>query len=348
MAKAKRLPSGNWNVKVFAGKDKNGKQIRKSFTAPTKAEAEYMAAEFKARHKEVTRDTSAMTLSEGIDKYIEFKGGTLSPSTIRGYRHIQKHAFPSIMGVKINKLSVMVIQAAINEEIETKKEKTIRNEIGLIKAVLKLYAPNLSLTVLTLPKSEPFVALQLALDEVKTLIQEIKQDECAIPLYLAICGGLRASEIVALKFEDYDSKKRIIRIHRAIVPDENNRLVAKATKTKKSTRSFSIPPFLADMINALPNQTPEKHIVNTTAQSMRNHLHRICQKNHIPCIRLHDLRHINASVMAYLGIPQKYALERGGWDDIQTMDKIYQYTFKDEKQAVDDKINDFFTELFEG
>ena len=65
-------------------------------------------------------------------------------------------------------------------------------------------------------------------------------------------------------------------------------------------------------------------------------------------IRLHDLRHINASVMAYLGIPQKYAMERGGWDNVQTMDKIYQFTFKDAKKAVDDKINDFFTKLFEG
>lgn len=48
---------------------------------------------------------------------------------------------------------------------------------------------------------------------------------------------------------------------------------------------------------------------------------------------------------AYLGsitLPQKYAMERGGWDNIQTMDKIYQYTFNDEKKIVENKINNFF------
>ena len=46
--------------------------------------------------------------------------------------------------------------------------------------------------------------------------------------------------------------------------------------------------------------------------------------------------------MLFLNIPTKYALERGGWDDIKTMDKIYQYTFADEKEIVDNKINSFF------
>ena len=46
--------------------------------------------------------------------------------------------------------------------------------------------------------------------------------------------------------------------------------------------------------------------------------------------------------MLYLNIPAKYAMERGGWSDIKTMDKIYQFTFKDQKKVVDDRINDFF------
>ena len=44
MAKAKKLPSGKWRVQVFLGKDAEGKQIRRSITAPTKKEAEQQAA----------------------------------------------------------------------------------------------------------------------------------------------------------------------------------------------------------------------------------------------------------------------------------------------------------------
>ena len=44
MAKAKRLPSGNWNVQAY--KTIDGKKIRKSITAETKAEAEYLAEQW--------------------------------------------------------------------------------------------------------------------------------------------------------------------------------------------------------------------------------------------------------------------------------------------------------------
>lgn len=251
--KAKKLPSGSWNVQVFVGYDQNGKKIRKSFTAPTKKEAEYLAASFKAHHQAVTRDSSAMTLSEAIDKYIEFKGATLSPSTIRGYNYIKKKAFPSIMNIKINKLTAHNVQAAVNKEIGTKKPKTIKNEIVLIRTVVKMYAPSVNLSDISLPQPKKYIAQELSLEQVKLLLSE-------------------------------------------------------------------------------------------SQSAVREHLQKICDNVGIPHLRVHDLRHINASVMLYLNIPAKYAMERGGWSDIKTMDKIYQFTFKDQKRVVDDRINDFFSQ----
>ena len=39
MAEPKKLPSGSWRVRVFIGKNKDGKKMYKSITAPTKKEA---------------------------------------------------------------------------------------------------------------------------------------------------------------------------------------------------------------------------------------------------------------------------------------------------------------------
>ena len=342
--KAKKLPSGSWNVQVFVGLDNDGKKIRKSFTAPTKKEAEYLAASFKAHHQEVTRDSTAMTLSEAIDRYIEFKGGTLSPSTVRGYRNIQKHAFQSAMNIKINKLTLFKLQESINAEIGIKKEKTLRNQVGFIKSVLKMYAPSLNLNSITLPQKEKYESQELTMQEVIVLLKAIENDSCAIPLYLAICCGLRASEIIGLTWENYNKNQRTISVKKAVVPNEKNELVKKGTKTTGSTRSFEIPIFLSDMLNECININPEAPIVTVSLPCIRKHLDNICTGNNIPHIRLHDLRHINASIMGYLNIPLKYALERGGWDDINTMDKIYQYAFSDARKAVDYKINDFFAQ----
>ena len=45
MASAKKLPSGNWRVSLYIGLDEKGKRKYKSFTADTKKEAEFLAAQ---------------------------------------------------------------------------------------------------------------------------------------------------------------------------------------------------------------------------------------------------------------------------------------------------------------
>ncbi len=82
MAKAKKLPSGNWRCLVYIGKDQDGKRKYESVTAPTKKEAEYKAAEIRLHCESHNTRTENLTLSEGIDKYIASKENILSPSTI--------------------------------------------------------------------------------------------------------------------------------------------------------------------------------------------------------------------------------------------------------------------------
>lgn len=57
------------------------------------------------------------------------------------------------------------------------------------------------------------------------------------------------------------------------------------------------------------------------------------------------LRHLNASVMLALGIPDKYAMERGGWATNSTLKNVYQHTFSAERDQVDEKIDNFFNDI---
>ena len=72
MAKAKKLPSGSWRVNQYVGKDKNGKRIYKSFTASSKKEAEFMAAEYVLLYKDKNSANHInLTLGDAIDMYID-------------------------------------------------------------------------------------------------------------------------------------------------------------------------------------------------------------------------------------------------------------------------------------
>lgn len=51
MATAKKLPSGNYRVLVYTGKDASGKRQYKSFTDPDKRTAEFLASEYLTRNR---------------------------------------------------------------------------------------------------------------------------------------------------------------------------------------------------------------------------------------------------------------------------------------------------------
>ena len=59
----------------------------------------------------------------------------------------------------------------------------------------------------------------------------------------------------------------------------------------------------------------------------------------------HDLRHLNASVMHALNIPDKYAMERGGWETDHIMKTVYQETLSEERRKVDEVIDGYFKEV---
>ena len=59
----------------------------------------------------------------------------------------------------------------------------------------------------------------------------------------------------------------------------------------------------------------------------------------------HDLRHLNASVMLMLGVPDKYAIERGGWSTEYVLKNVYQQTFSSERQRIDNLIDDYFSSI---
>ena len=52
--------------------------------------------------------------------------------------------------------------------------------------------------------------------------------------------------------------------------------------------------------------------------------------------------------MLMLNIPDKYAMERGGWSTNSTLKSVYQHTFSEERKQVDKKIDDYFINLIEG
>ena len=52
--------------------------------------------------------------------------------------------------------------------------------------------------------------------------------------------------------------------------------------------------------------------------------------------------------MAMLRIPDKYAQERGGWSSDRVMKNVYTHTFSEEREKVDETIDNYFDSLLDG
>lgn len=354
MATAKQLPSGSWRVQVYAGKDAAGKRQYLSFTALTKKEAEYQALQWQLHYKEVSRDTTAMTLAEAMEKYIQSKDSILSPSTIRGYEGIRKNYLKGIMDLKLNRLTPQLIQQAINEEakpytdakgkIRTRTPKTIRNIHGLLSAVLAEYHPNLTLHT-TLPQKEVKEQRILEPDQIATLLSAVEGDAIELPVLMGVWLCMRASEIMALTWDCIDFQQKTLTIKKACVRDKNNNWVDKTTKTTGSTRTINVPDYIMGKLETAYAVSNEERVAPFTNQSLYGRLKTILKRNGLPDIRFHDLRHTAASVMLTLNIPDKYAQARGGWSTNHTMKTVYQHTMAVKRSAVDNAIDTYYDGL---
>ena len=98
-------------------------------------------------------------------------------------------------------------------------------------------------------------------------------------------------------------------------------------------------------IQELINEVDGDVIVDLSPKALLYRFRKQMKLHGIEEMTFHDLRHVNASLMAMLRIPDKYAQERGGWKTDHIMKSVYTETFSEERQRVDNLIDAYFENI---
>lgn len=336
MAKAKKLPSGSWRVRLYTGKDADGKAVYKSFTAATKKEAEAAAALYSIqKHK---AEQSGMTVGEAIDAYIENKENILSPSTIGGYRVSRRNHLQKLMDIPLDRIDNATIQAEVNREAARLSPKTLRNAHGLLSAALGMYLPDFPLRT-TLPAKEHKIKVLPTAEEV---ITAVRGSDIELPVMLALWLSLRMSEVRGIRYKDI--RDGVLTVQNVRIKFGDQVIEKERTKTYGSTRKLAVP---AEILSMIGDGEPDAYVVQTSACTLTKKLKRLVNESTGKDMTFHDLRHLNASVMLELGVPDKYAMERGGWASNNTLKAVYQHTFSDKRREVDRQIDAYFRAIYD-
>lgn len=337
MASAKKLPSGNWRVRIYIGKDNNGKPVYKSITAESKKEAERLAAVYETDKKR--KEFNGLTVGETIDQYIKNCSNVLSPASIRKYDSMRRNNFKPIENKYIKDMKQSDYQAFVNEISMDHAPKTVDSICGLLTASLKALGNDTNIE-LKRPKKKkkPFT---IPTDEqVKLFIKSAGSDAMQLAFILGATLGLRRSEICALAWEDVDGD--VLHISKAMVQDKNNQWVIKSTKTNAGTRDIEIYDYIKERLSALkPAGAKEKDRIFTfTPSAITMRFYKVSKDAGINC-RFHDLRHYNASIMLALGIPDKYAMQRMGHATPNMLKNVYQHLIDQKEKEVADEVNEY-------
>lgn len=338
MAKAKQLPSGSWRIRVYDNEMK--KQV--SFTSTLKGKAGKAEAELMAREYQLGRKQKAQqgkTVGECIDEYIALKEHILSPTTIEGYRKEQRNSLAELCDIPVKDITPTRIQAHVNKLALTKSPKTIRNAHGLLVSVLNTYAPDMHINT-TLPKIQKKIK---QLPDVKDVLRAVINTDIELPCLLALWCSLRMSEIRGAKKSDI--KDGILVIHDTVVTVKGEHIEKHSTKTIESTRQIRLSERLQSLISALPPEQDKLTLLS--GQAIYKRFSRLLELNGISHMTFHDLRHMDASIMLALGIPDKYAMERGGWSTPHVMKSVYQHTFSKEREDAENRIDDYFNSVLD-
>lgn len=338
MAKAKKLPSGQWRTLAYSHTDASGKRHYESFTAESKKESEYLAAEFQLNKKKQNNECK-MTYQQALEAYIENRSSILSPSTVREYKRCSKRGFDTLRKMRICDITQDDIQVAVNAEAVKLAPKTVRNMHGLLSAVMSVYRPDFAIHT-DLPKRVRTKLYVPSDEEVKRVLDYARENDpdMELAILLAAFGPMRRSEISALESDNITGN--VVHVVQAMVLNDNKEWIIKKPKSYAGDRYITFPDFVIKKLKCCAGR-----VVPLTPGMITDRFRKMLKKAGVQHFRFHDLRHYSASIQHVLGTPDAYIMQRGGWGNDAVLKNVYRHTLEDKEKEVNDKINDYFSQL---
>ncbi len=258
--------------KIFIRKGGTGDYYSGTFDGPlsqAKKERDRILAEFKLKHGKIKNNR--ISFLEFVKIYYNEYANSLSPATVGGGKSaLRKYILPVFADVPLCKIDVLSIQKFMNELKHRDKErknkdgeitKLSANSLNSIYRILRkimnkavdwnFIEYNPVLKVETPPAKPIKEKSSYNLEQLVVVLELLLKEYITIEALftIAICTGLRRSEILGIHVNEIDFENGTISINHSVVWDKENKIIVeKETKTKGSVRIVPIPIFCIDVI----------------------------------------------------------------------------------------------------
>ncbi len=296
--------------------------------------------------------------SDYYRKWIEEKSLSKRANTIKSYEDYAKvHILPALGDLKIRQLNLQILMRYYKMKLEVLSVNSLKKHhvviLGVIGIAVRdgIIPANFAKDV-KFPTAKKFEGKAYTAQQVAELLSAAEKEGEPIhsAVVLAVCYGLRRSEICGLRWEDIDFDNGTLSVRNT--KTQNGALVIedKQTKTTKSRRTIdlieSTIPYFAELkeqqkkagfsLGKVCRHTDGKeprpdYITRRTTEIM--------QKYNLERIRLHDLRHTAATLLATRATP-KQVQSFLGHEDITTTLNTYTHLLEADRKITSGIMND--------
>ena len=364
-----RHKNGRWCGQIGLGVDENGKRIRKTIFADTRAEIVNRLAEL---HASVCanrlKPSKDVRLGHFIDKWLrDFKRPEVSPRTYEWYINISKMIPYDVKKTLLNNVNTYQLQnmlnAIKNTGVSVRTVKAVYDMLNqMFKAAIEfdILITNPMAGVRIARKEQSKKPKALSAEQRVKLLKAVESHLIYKPIIYTMIGmGLRIGEVLALTWADVDFTCNKVSISKAakITPVvggsgsiEGHRMAVSGTKTSRSVRTLPMPRFVRDalwewrkvhMRRFKTSDTkgfvfPNKYGELRSYSGFRRQFERFLKERGIAKVTFHQFRHTFATMMLEQQVNPRVVQEYLGHKDISTTLGIYTgVTSSAMKQAAD-------------
>ena len=324
---------GRWEGRIVVGHKADGKPIHKSVFASTQKDLLTKLHQLIEDYKGVDlTEECNMTLGEWLESWLErYSKLNIRQSTARNYTYEMNKVKKYLGDKPIKRVTTADIQRMYNHlkkhgrinptaEMGTAlADSSIRRthmflHEALDAAVRERLIPKNPTDGTVIPKPN-YKDMQVFNDEQLDKFMEVIEKE---PVwydffYTEITTGLRRGEICGLKWYDFDEKNGTLRIRRTVSAGKGGVLQIGEPKTDKGKRTIILPQSTAELLKERKKTAiadwifpsllcPENPVAPNSAYQR---LKTILNKEGLPMIRFHDLRHTFATHALKNGVDAK-------------------------------------------
>lgn len=337
--------------------------LRRTVRGTTKAATRKAAEEIERRLALQVADGQAQstsaTLGATIDAWLELAGPQLSPTTEREYRRkVDKHIRPELGNIRLSKLTTARLDRFYADKLAAgAAPASVRQMHAIIRRALSRAvrwgwtATNVAAVEGTAPSVPKRKRAAVTADDAARIIvatrspapgRRLTDPVFATYVWLAFVTGARRGELCALRWSHIDWTQQHARIEDSVL-ELDDELVTKSTKTDEP-RTEALGPVTITLLREYRQVLLERALAGGVSfardayvcpgsidgnvplrpATMTQRFGRLVRRLKIP-IRLHDLRHANASLLLDAGTPMSVVSGRLGHRDESTTANIYSH-----------------------